>query len=339
MGLPFLRRLHHCQPLRHSLSALKKPMPAKGMLAGLLLALLVSQPAGAVVVDMDPLDSLITLSNGLQAQKVEVRVAKPNRPLLAKPVIGAKDTLVYVFVRPTGFAVRQGTTQYGLSIWVTDEAHHQIFSQLDARRELGPIPGNGDADITVSIPVEQVRMQLGGHYLVRVRIFDKLGDANLEARQYISVVPGSVYPPQLAPSAVAASAQGLQIMRRGLNAAVVSLTDANTNQPLIKGQVRFGQKPSLLMLGLQGFKISNGKGYPGGEMTVLNERGEEVLHLRDAMANFANGADSTTLADRLGFFIDIPPYSLRAGRYLWVTRLYDKLSDAQIGTKFWFDLR
>lgn len=300
---------------------------------GFLIALLLSLYVPSTTVDMDPLLSLSLATHGLQLAHVQIRLA--NGQDLTTPEVQPANRLTYAFVGLSGLRRKQGKVLYGLSYWLSDEQHHPVLSRLDVRPDLKP--QTEPAAVAFTLPVGLSHLQAGHRYRLRLRLFDKQGDGSLELQQYLEVKS------QVAHAAPAAERQTrdngpMRLDEAGLHLHSLSLRDQATGQVLASPRIHFDQSLQLHLEGVTGFELLQGRGLPGAEFTVLSAQGEEIMHQADVMQAFATGADADTLAHHLAFYLRIPRYSLRPGRYLWSVRLYDRRSHRQLGGRVWLEL-
>ncbi|MFQ5334643.1 MAG: hypothetical protein ACE5DN_01070 [Flavobacteriales bacterium] len=113
---------------------------------------------------------------------------------------------------------------------------------------------------------------------------------------------------------------------------------SNNGEVLNSSAVSIGSKLKLMLEGVDGFKVENGKAFPGCSIVVTDKDGNNIMEYEDLFEQYnetgANAQDVTVLNSSLT--IGDPMQAEQ--NYKWTTRFWDKKGEGEIITNIELDV-
>lgn len=288
--------------------------------------------------DIQVLERLMTFSDGLQAAEIAVQLEPSGSGMLARQVIAPGDTLAYVFKETTGFVLKNLMAHPGLEVWVIDSRGRVLKHFPDLYGALPPQPVGRLQALSLSLRPDTLGLQPGQTYGIKARLFDKQGVGVLEFKHYFELAENVKHPRELKRENQQLNPV-VKLSRQGLKIKAVEMFDAESREPMLHPHLKAGQEAALVLRGIEGFKVSNGKVFPGLELTLLDSASDIVMYAGDVFAGESAGLDAGKVAEAISTSLRFEAEKHPPGDYLWALRLFDKQSEAQLGLKLWVKLQ
>lgn len=288
--------------------------------------------------DMQVLERLMTFSDGLQAAEIAVQLEPSGSGMLARQIIAPQDTLAYIFKQTTGFVLKNNQAHPGLEVWVIDSKGLVLKHFPDLYAALPPQPMGRLQALSLSLRPDTLGLAPGQTYGIKARLFDKQGVGVLEFKHYFELAENVKHPRELKRENVQLNPV-VRLSKQGLHLKAVEMYDAESRDAMLHPHLKAGQEAALVLRGVEGLKVRNGKVFPGLEITLLDAASDIVMHASDVFAQESEGLDADKVAEAISTSLRFAAEKHPPGEYLWALRLFDKQSEAQLGLKLWVRLQ
>lgn len=302
-----------------------------------LASSLLLQPAFAGEVDMHPFQFLISVKEGLDAEKLEVGLHPLGTGILTGNRVQLSDQLAYRFENLSGLVQKAQQVQVAAEISVYDSEDQLVHELPDLFAGEPGLPAAELTGLTLTLKLQELGLKTGKRYRIVVHLRDKQGPGILELAHWLEVVP-KIQHPESSFLTTQRFDDHLTSLQKDLSFEKLYFYDAESEKEIPDNVIALGQKVVLEFEGLDGFTEVDEQVFPGMEVTVLNSEGMMVMYSPDLLASYSEGVDPKLLKSSLTSNLRLNPDNA-PGRYLWVIRVFDKKSDHQLSTKYFLEVR
>lgn len=298
---------------------------------------LFTQPVQALDVDLQVMQRLVTLSEGLSIEKLTIRLDTAADSILNQHAIRPTEKITYVFEHPSGFKLTAGKANFDISLQIRNSVGEIIKDVPSIYGDLKP--GNPEGlNLTVTLDPLALGLESDQSYLISLRLVDRNSQHFIEAQHRLAIRKDAEHPKRLIQTTQSFHKGELEVTEQALGFERAYIMDRASLTILEQLNVQHDQKVALVIEGVSGISSLNKMAFPVLEMTVIDQTGKTVYYNPDLMDESGEkGLDpalvSKSLSANLTFYQKQP-----AGRYLWGLRIYDRFGKGQISAKAWLTL-
>lgn len=223
------------------------------------------------------------------------------------------ETMKLLFTGVKGFTTVGGRVFPVINIRILDMqgAVKEELNNLQTDQMIEGISPEKAADLYAQYTLAD-ELETGKEYKLEVKVMDKKGKGEIFATRQFKIAPLQ---------------QGdLKVQTSGLNYKAVYFVGRNGRKP---NEALLGGRIGIMVDGVSGLKVVDGKVFPGADIKIYDRTGAEVYHSEDVFKD-PEGADPADAAKRISLYLTLTEQKLEGSACKWVFRVWDKKSDAYL---------
>ncbi len=282
----------------------------KKMVCVLLVSIIISGCNFSKSVKKDLVSGLTSTGSGLTCEDVYLTV---NNERTSRNTFSYGDMIYLVFSDLKGFTTENGNVFPVMEIVVTDLTGDtalyagDLYSEYTEGIKYSPLELT--ADVTVATPIKS-----GGEYVLNVTIRDRKGSGSFNSKLRFTVEGNG----------------NIKTEPFNVKYNEVYLYSQGNNKVINDGKIGFDDNVYIMAEGMNGFKVENGKVFPGLGLKGTDSEGNVIIDYPDLFTEYGNtGVDVSDFSARVSANFKITGNSFKNPLHCEML-LWDKKSDAKL---------